>query len=1126
MPESRAPRRLAAIALPLLIWLMVSGVVLHRIEAEPMQPYGSGSAHYIEHVARLDVVRALRAGPDTPLGEVLDTIDDEFPPLMHVVTAGASALFGLEVRGVLWTSLLWLALLATCVGWTARALTHRPGAGAAAASALLLTPAFHGFATRYYYDLPMTALLWLTVAVAVSIWPRHRWTGTLLVGLCSLAVGLVKWAALAFGPGLVLGAALSHRGTPRLKRVAWALLAGLLFLGLLWGTSKGLGPQNSLGAVTGEIITDWNHDPNPAPALASAEAMSRWGDFFARHANPSRAIFYAGRTVGSIFGLWGFGLLLWCLVPWWRDGRSGLPLLLATGLAHGFFLLFVMPVVDDRFLLPLVPVLIVLAAIGWSAWPKRRRRGVGAAAVLVGAAVLLDLHVGGPDWMATVVVEVPGEPERRVPSSPIRLLGLDDSVEQRGWTHRARQPDEQEALRERIWTDIAACGADALRIDEETPLAWAFGDWYWLQYRARLDELRGVSGPVEIREPCSGHVGEEVDLGITVSLPGRPDTHRCFPASEWARVGSTELDDRAVVYWGRVHQNVCGQQGPAASAQPCAQPGTCEDGYRAFLRRAGPGPEPLNEGALRRLNDRFAGPDPVVEAPDPDVPATIRRALAIDEPLAALAAPPVEVEGAEDWPGGRVERLVIDDPWVGRFSAVFLRPDGSGPHPAVVVHPGHRERAEWHVDNRFGASFPHNGVAILVIEPRMHDATEPVAALTADLLAAGRSLLGLRAYEVMAALEWLRAREDIDPARLGVAGHSGGSAVVNLVWRLDPSLAALATDMESQYWSREPGGWADDTAPLLAAITGQIGDRSGSRPVLRAPYGYPEGPRSVVRFFTGAFGLDEPARSARSCWSREGCASAYLGAVDRLAERRGARRDDLEADVAEALGLGGLSSALLRRGSELVEMQGDGDAPRDSQVVDPIVGVVPGTVWVPEGAGPLLGVVVRPGPGDEAWARSHAERLREAGYAVLVLHPRAHGEGEAALRKQVNEGGVSLLGLRAWELVSAGRAFLGHPSLDRPMLSPLGLVARCYGADVGLLAGELDAELFGAMVADQRGCPDEPSGRGEPGTEAFWEGIDSGLGEPFAVHRPAPDEDPARPADFLRDQLMVAAGIR
>jgi len=59
---------------------------------------------------------------------------------------------------------------------------------APAAAATLLVPAAHGFATRYYYDLPMIALLWLGVACVLAAGQLWHTTSSEL-GLLAMAHG-------------------------------------------------------------------------------------------------------------------------------------------------------------------------------------------------------------------------------------------------------------------------------------------------------------------------------------------------------------------------------------------------------------------------------------------------------------------------------------------------------------------------------------------------------------------------------------------------------------------------------------------------------------------------------------------------------------------------------------------------------------------------------------------------------------------------------------------------------------------------------------------------------------------------------------------------------------------------
>ncbi len=557
MPE---PRSSTPLVVAFAVWAAVSSIVLLRLSAEPMQPYGGGSAHYLEHHDRLLVGSALKDLGEAPLARVLTEADTGFPPLVHLVSAAASAVFGWGLHGVLWTGVFWLGLLGLAVGWCASSLSDRPGVGPAAATAVFLTPAVHGFATRYYYDLPMTALLWLTVAAALGTWPRRPVTGTVAVAVAALLSCLAKWAALAFGPGLVLGAALSNRMWSRRTQLLALAGAAAVFAVLMAGTLAVLGPGNSFDASSGEVIRDWAGDDEEAPSLLSGAAWARWVDFADQQLSPPRVRLYAIRIVGSIFGLWLFGLLAWTLVSWWRrTDRAGLPLLVCAVASHGFFLIFVMPVADDRFLLPVVPALLVPAAIGWVHLPRRRRAVAGGLVLGVGLLTAAEFHLGGPSVLGTPLLDDRAGETSDEPASVIRLWGVDDSVEGRGWVHRSRQPSDQGELRERLWQAIRACGADAVATDDEaSPVIHPGGVRSWLEYRSRLDELELDRRPMGLSALCEEPPGYEAELALTLPQRFWGEAHPCLPSSEWKPVRTLSFDGRVIQFWGRRTQDVCG----------------------------------------------------------------------------------------------------------------------------------------------------------------------------------------------------------------------------------------------------------------------------------------------------------------------------------------------------------------------------------------------------------------------------------------------------------------------------------------------------------------------------------------------------------------------------------------
>ena len=186
--------------------------------------------------------------------DILVTADRAFPPLMHLVSAGLGELVGHGATNAAATGLLWLLLLAVATGGMAAMLTGERRAGFAAATATFLVPALSGAAIRYYYDLPMTALLWASAAaLMLGFHYRRAVVGGLTAGLLLAAAALTKWPALAFGAPLLLAVAVTPlRGTsarwrPRLLGLMTAMLAAAL---PLFSFLAGRGDETSFASMT------------------------------------------------------------------------------------------------------------------------------------------------------------------------------------------------------------------------------------------------------------------------------------------------------------------------------------------------------------------------------------------------------------------------------------------------------------------------------------------------------------------------------------------------------------------------------------------------------------------------------------------------------------------------------------------------------------------------------------------------------------------------------------------------------------------------------------------------------------------------------------------------------------
>jgi hypothetical protein len=203
----------------------------------------------------------------------------------------------------------------------------------------------------------------------------------------------------------------------------------------------------------------------------------------------------------------------------------------------------------------------------------------------------------------------------------------------------------------------------------------------------------------------------------------------------------------------------------------------------------------------------------------------------------------------ERWTKGRQEVLALDDPWIGRFEVIVLLPEGPGPHPAIVVHPGHFEDARSHRDQRFSEEIVHAGIAMAILTPRANDSHPKENDLSLDLLKRGTSLLSVRLYELWLIRKLMRCRTDIDPKRIGLLGHSGGAVVANMAIRIDSDWGAYVSDLTGDYlnWDAELGTVMDETAPGAHPYWNYVNNfDTAPVPMVMLPYEYGDGAKMVA----------------------------------------------------------------------------------------------------------------------------------------------------------------------------------------------------------------------------------------------------------------------------------------
>ncbi len=415
----------------------VLGLVAWRALAHPVDTYGDSGAGYIEHLERVRVLSRLTTAGGS-LFDRLRAADGLYPPGLHLLSAPASLLGEHVPAAVTPLGAVWLLLLAAAVGGVARAL--HPRAFAPAFAVTLFVPALHAVAPRYYYDLPMTALVWLAGAALAWSHEKPVRNGLLAAGAFSLAC-FVKWSALPLGLSILLGSWLYAARDDR----PGALRAAAVFVG---GTALLVGPalafSTSFGAMGGATFQPPPGVALPGWSVALDELRPGLGHALgamavqARLDGPTRALFYLHRLGTTVLApaLVPFALLFagaW--VSKRAPGGAGLAVMAVPVL---LFVLFAVPPLDERFLLTVVPTLSVVAGLALADAPGWLRPVAPVTAVL-GLAVAADFHLGGPH-------PGPESPATTGHEIPLRW-GLSTSIDRRGWARADDLPDHRDALR-------------------------------------------------------------------------------------------------------------------------------------------------------------------------------------------------------------------------------------------------------------------------------------------------------------------------------------------------------------------------------------------------------------------------------------------------------------------------------------------------------------------------------------------------------------------------------------------------------------------------------------------------------------------------------------------------------
>jgi dienelactone hydrolase len=238
--------------------------------------------------------------------------------------------------------------------------------------------------------------------------------------------------------------------------------------------------------------------------------------------------------------------------------------------------------------------------------------------------------------------------------------------------------------------------------------------------------------------------------------------------------------------------------------------------------------------APRRAELNRATQSPIAAAAYRDsVRARFRRVLG---PLPVRAPLHAQVTGQLARPGFRIEKIVYESTPHHHVTANLYVPVGAEKKPGVLLFCGHEAESKATVSyQKTAVLFAQHGFVVLVIDPvsqgermQLTDATGKALTrggttehtlLNASAALLGRTLPAEQLWDNARGLDYLLTRPEVDTARLGCLGNSGGATQTAYFMALEPRMkvAALCSYVASGERNLELTGPADGCVQLPGA---------------------------------------------------------------------------------------------------------------------------------------------------------------------------------------------------------------------------------------------------------------------------------------------------------------------
>jgi 4-amino-4-deoxy-L-arabinose transferase-like glycosyltransferase len=355
--------RVSSIAV-FLFWLSLAIVNIWWLKADTRPPYYDTAGHA---TTTLQLVKlTLHGNPQSVLEGILSV--GPYPPFAHLVALPFVLLFEPTIDALLAANLVFLGIVLGCVYGLGR-LFGRPFTGVLAAFLVGMYPVIYGLSRHYLLDIPLTAMVTLSIFCLLRAGNFKRLAPSVLLGV-SLGLGmLTKWTFAVFLAGPLLIATLYT-----VKRFPFTHTRNLLIACLIGGVIAGpwyirnLANLVSFLPVSGDIAAALEGDP--------AGTLEAWLYYGRQLVDQQMLTPFVALFVGGLVLLLRrrrldepiFVIFAWLLVPY----------LVFSYYANK----------DLRYTLPYLPAIALITAIGLSEISNRKVVRVGIVFVALYALVL------------------------------------------------------------------------------------------------------------------------------------------------------------------------------------------------------------------------------------------------------------------------------------------------------------------------------------------------------------------------------------------------------------------------------------------------------------------------------------------------------------------------------------------------------------------------------------------------------------------------------------------------------------------------------------------------------------------------------------------------------------------